>query len=146
MRYLYGILERQFRNYYRQADSAAGNTGQLLQELLERRLDNMVYRAGYAQTRRQSRQLVTHGHFLVNGRRVDIPSYQLSVGDVVTLREKSQKSKYFTGNEKEAKAHRAPKWIKVDYPKNSIEVVSLPDQEDFEQNIAINLIVEYYSR
>ncbi|PIW37458.1 MAG: 30S ribosomal protein S4 [Candidatus Kerfeldbacteria bacterium CG15_BIG_FIL_POST_REV_8_21_14_020_45_12] len=145
-RHLYGVLERQFRNYYEQASRAAGNTGELLLQLLERRLDNAVYRAGFAETRRQARQMVGHGHFNVNGRRVDIPSYKVSIGDVIVLRDKSQKSALFNDSEKDRKTHQAPKWLKVDMTKSTVEVTSLPNQEDFEQNIAINLIVEYYSR
>ncbi len=146
MRYMYGVLEKQFRGYYKQATNAAGNTGEILQRLLEQRLDNVVYRSGYGSTRAQARQLVTHGHFLVNGRRCDIPSFQVSVNDVITIREKSRKSSFFTENEKALQAHQVPKWLKVDRTKSEIITVSLPDKEDFEQNIAINLIVEYYSR
>lgn len=143
---LYGLMERQMRKYYQQASDAAGNTGAVIMSLLENRLDNAVYRAGYALTREQARQFVTHGHFLVNGRRCDIPSRQLRVGDKLELREKSKKSSVFADIKTEHKLHAAPAWLKVNQDADVIEVQAVPGAEDFEKNIAINLIVEFYSR
>lgn len=143
---LYGVLEKQFSNYYKKASGKAGNTGDVLLGLLETRLDNVVYRAGYATTRRQARQLVTHGHFLVNGTRCDIPSRQVKEGDVIELREKSQGSAYFQQNYASLESAEVPTWLAVDAKKNMITVSGQPQKEDFEQGIAVNLIVEFYSR
>lgn len=146
VKYLYGLMEKQFRNYYKSAIRKQGNTGEELMRMLEMRLDNAVYRAGYATTRRQARQLVSHGHFLVNGRRCDIPSRQLKVGDKIELREKSRKSDFFIQHEQETKMHEAPSWLHVDRGTHTITVQDKPIQEHFEQNIAVNLIIEFYSR
>ncbi|MBI2415080.1 MAG: 30S ribosomal protein S4 [Candidatus Kerfeldbacteria bacterium] len=143
---IYGILERQFRNYYRAASKQVGNTSEQLMQFLEGRLDNVVYRAGLAATRRQARQLVSHAHLLVNGVRCNIPSRQIKVGDIVTIRTQSSASKYFTDLANTIKMHQAPAWLEVDKTKYSIIVQNLPTAADAEQNIAVNLIVEYYSR
>ncbi|MFH1426644.1 MAG: 30S ribosomal protein S4 [Candidatus Kerfeldbacteria bacterium] len=145
-KYTYGVMERQFRGYYEKANKKAGNTGDILMQLLELRLDNVIYRAGYASTRRQSRQLVSHGHFLVNGRRCDIPSRHMKVGDVIELRTKSQGSEYFEQNKLEMKMHEPPKWLHVDKAANTVKVQALPAVDEVERNIAVNLIVEFYSR
>ncbi len=139
----YGILEKQFYNYFKQAAAASGNTSSHMIELLETRLDNAVYRAGFADTRRQARQMVTHGHFLVNGRRCDIPSRQVRVGDVIELRPKSKTSNLFT--EKEV-PEAVASWLSVDRTNWKVTVSSMPTAEDFEQSVAMNLIIEFYSR
>lgn len=145
-RALYGIQEKQFRNYYTAASKKQGNTSDTLIQLLESRLDNVVYRAGFAQTRRQARQLVSHGHFLVNGRRCDVPSMRVTVGDQIELRDKSKASPFFKETTPEMKSHVPPQWLTVDQKSTKVTVATLPGKEDFEQQIAINLIVEFYSR
>lgn len=143
---IYGLLERQFRNYYEQASKSKGNSGEMLLRLLETRLDNTVYRAGFAATRRQARQLVSHGHFEVNGRRCDIPSAHVRPGDVITLREKSQKGTYMNDRVPQMKMYEAPSWLQLDKKEMTVTVYQQPAQEHFEQNITVNLIIEYYSR
>ncbi len=140
---LYGILEKQFSNYFKKASEASGNTASKFVELVETRLDNAVYRAGFADTRRQARQMVTHGHFLVNGRRCDIPSRAVRIGDVLELRPKSKTSNLFT--ERQVPETVAP-WLSVDRSNWKATVTALPAQEDFEQSVAMNLIIEFYSR
>ena len=143
---IYGVQEKQFRNYYDKASSKHGNTGEELMLQLETRLDNAVFRAGFAETRRQARQLVTHGHFMVDGRRCDIPSRSLRIGEKIELREKSKKGKFYEEHAPYFKTYEAPKWLEVDKAKMSFAVAALPGKEDIQQNIAINLIVEFYSR
>lgn len=147
VRRLYGLLEKQFRNLFKEADKTKGQTGETTLILLERRLDNAVYRAGFATSRRAARQLVSHGHFMLNGRRVDIPSIRLSVGDEFTVRPKSQKSGYFTAlDENSPKPSTTPGWLKVDRKKLTVGITSLPTRDDAEEDINEQLIVEYYSR
>lgn len=143
---LYGILEKQFHNYYIQASKTVGNTSQILLQLLETRLDNVVYRSGFGTTRRQTRQFVTHGHIMVNGKRCNIPSRQIKPGEVVSIRPNSQKSKYVENMATHLKMYQAPHWLQVDKTAYSAQVLSLPTAQDAEQSIAVNLIVEYYSR
>jgi len=146
VKFVYGILEKQFRMYYEKAERAGGNTGENLMILIERRLDNVVYRLGFAATRREARQLVNHGHFTVNGKRVNIPSYLIKVGDVVAVCEKSQSATRFKMM-KEADAFvAAPKWL--DRDKNTLQgtVIAMPARDDIDFEVAENLIVEYYSR
>ncbi len=143
---LYGILERQFRNYYRQASKTVGNTAELLLQKLESRLDNVVYRAGFAQTRRQARQLVTHGHVQVNGKKCNIPSRQLTMGEVIALRPNIVASNYAKAASMALKMHQAPAWLQVDKERFTAQVLALPVAADAEQSIAVNMIVEYYSR
>jgi len=144
---VYGLLERQFSNLMEEASKNHAQSGVVLLEFLERRLDNVIYRAGFATSRNASRQLATHGHFLLNGRRVDVPSIRLKVGDKVTLREKSKKSAYFIHlDELSPKPAEIPDWIKVNRKKMEIEVVSLPVRDNAEIDINEQLIVEYYSR
>jgi len=146
-RYIYGVLERQFRNLYARAQRIPGETGAALFMLLERRLDNVVYRMGLASTRQQARQLVTHGHITVNGRKTNIPSYTVRVGDKIMVRAESRKRTYFK-NLSEAKEllHKAPEWMRVSYNELSTEIVAVPRREDGEQGINEQLIVEFYSR
>jgi len=146
VKFVYGIQEKQFRNYYDKATRAEGNTGEVLMTFVERRLDNVVYRLGFANSRRQARQLVNHGHFTVNGKRVNIPSFLVKTGDVVAVCEKSVSNAFFKGL-KEADAFvAAPKWL--DRDKNNLvgKVVAMPTMADLDFEIAVHLIVELYSR
>jgi small subunit ribosomal protein S4 len=148
VRRLYGVLEKQFAKLMKEATRAEGLTGEKLLEFLERRADNAVFRAGFATTRRQARQLVSHGHFLLNGRRIDIPSIRLNPGDVLEVRAKSQKSEYFKNldNIISANPNAALSWLKADAKKMKIEITGLPKREEAEVGINEQLIVEYYSR
>ena len=146
VKFVYGMQERQFRSYYEKASRAEGNTGEVLLSMLERRLDNVVYRLGYASTRREARQLVNHGHFTVNGKRVNIPSFLVKVGDLVAVCEASVSKPRFK-KMKEADAFvAAPKWL--DRDKNTLQgkVVAIPTKEDIDFEIAEHLIVELYSK
>jgi small subunit ribosomal protein S4 len=145
---LYGLLEKQFSNLMKEAVRKEGQSGTVLLELLERRLDNTVYRAGYAPSRRAARQLVTHGHFLLNGRRVDIPSIRVKVGDSVELRPASQKSEYFKKLDEVSPASpdQVPSWLKANRKKIDIAITGVPSREEAEPDINEQLIVEYYSR
>ncbi len=148
VRRMYGLLEKQFAKLMKEAQRAEGLAGENLLEFLERRADNVVYRAGFATTRRQARQLVSHGHFLLNGRRIDIPSIRLNPGDVLEVRPKSQKSEYFKNLENIMgnAGQGVLSWIKVDGKKMKIEVTGKPKREEAEAGINEQLIVEYYSR
>ena len=146
VKFVYGIQEKQFRNLYEKASRHEGNTGEVLLSLIERRLDNVVYRLGFANSRRQARQLVNHGHFTVNGNRVNIPSYQIKAGDVVAVSEKSNSNAFFKAL-KEADAFvAAPQWL--DRDKNTLQgkVVAMPTKADIDFDIAVHLIVELYSK
>ena len=146
VKFVYGIQEKQFRNYYEKASRAEGNTGEVLLTYVERRLDNVVYRLGFANTRRQARQLVNHGHFTVNGSRVNIPSYLIKVGDVIAVSEKASSNNFFKGL-KEADAFvAAPKWLDCDKTKLEGKVIAMPTKADIDFDIAVNLIVELYSK
>lgn len=142
----FGITEKQFRRYFDSALRSKSVTGETLFQLLERRLDNVLYRAGFALTRMQARQFATHGLFMVNGRRVDVPSIQLRVGDKIEVRAKSKTSPIFTRNKEEQSSYKAPSWLKADPNKLIIEVVELPGGQHYEQFIDTQLIVEFYSR
>ncbi len=147
VRRLYGLLEKPFRNLMKESARQAGPTGENLLRMLELRLDNVVYRAGLANSRRASRQLVTHGHFMKNGVRVDIPSIQVKPGDEIVLRDKSKTNEYFKHlDELVDAATPVPDWLKVDRKKFAITVTGLPKREDAEPEINEQLIVEYYSR
>ena len=148
VRRLYGLLEKQFAKLMKEAQKAEGLSGQNLLEFLERRADNVVFRAGFATTRRQARQLISHGHFLLNGRRIDIPSIRLKAGDVLEVREKSVKSEYFKNLENTVAASGAQplSWLKTDAKKMRIEITGTPKREEAEAGINEQLIVEYYSR
>ena len=148
VRRLYGLLEKQFAKLMKEAQKTDGLSGQNLLEFLERRADNVVFRAGFATTRRQARQLVSHGHFLLNGRRIDIPSIRLKAGDVLEVREKSVKSEYFKNFENTVAASGAQplSWLKTDAKKMRIEITGTPKREEAEAGINEQLIVEYYSR
>ena len=142
----YGVLENQFRRYFETADRQRGITGETLLQLLERRLDNAVYRIGFATSRPQARQLVKHGHFLVNGKKVDIPSYQLRQGDVVTLRQSSEKNPAILHALEEVKGRGVPDWLALDAAAPSGRVVSLPTREQINLPVQEQLIVELYSK
>ena len=148
VRRIYGVLEKQFAKLMREAQRAEGMTGEILLQYLERRADNVVYRAGFATTRRAARQLVSHGHFTLNGNRIDIPSIRLSAGDVLEVRPKSKKNSYFTNLANVAgAASQAPlSWMKADVKKMKIEITGMPKREEAEVGINEQLIVEYYSR
>ena len=147
VKFVYGILEKQFHMYYEKASRMQGKTGENLLMLCERRLDNVVYRLGFAKTRREARQLATHGHFTVNGKRVDIPSFQVKVGDVIEVREKSRASVKFKGLlGEDAPIVTLPKWLTRD--KNTLQgtVVALPARDDIDFPVEAHLIVELYSK
>ena len=146
VKFVYGILEKQFRMYYEKAARAEGNTGEVLLSLVERRLDNVVYRLGFASTRREARQLVNHCHYTVNGKKVNIPSYQVKVGDVIAVSEKSCSNNRFKKLKEDDVFVAAPKWL--DRDKNTLtgKVIALPTKEDIDFEIAEHLIVEYYSK
>lgn len=148
VRRMYGLLEKQFAKLMDEATRKPGLSGENLLRFLELRLDNAVYRAGFATSRRAARQLVSHGHFMLNDRRVDIPSIRLKVGDVITVRPKSTKSGYFSQiNDIHGNTTQGPlSWIKGDIKKLKIEVTGLPKREEAEADINEQLIVEYYSR
>lgn len=148
VRRLYGLLEKQFAKLMKEAQKAEGLTGEILLEYLERRADNVVFRAGFASTRRQARQLVSHGHFTLNGRRVNIPSIRLKTGDKLEVRAKSQKSEYFKNldNIVAASGVTPLSWMKSDAKKMTIEITGKPKREEAEAGINEQLIVEYYSR
>lgn len=144
---LYGLLEKQFSNLMKEASRVPGQSGQVLLQFLERRLDNVIYRAGFAPSRRAARQLATHGHFELNGRRVDVPSIRLKNGDTLVLRDHSKQSEYFKRHDETSPAPSTiPAWLKVDRKKVSISVTGLPVRDDAEPDIKEQLIVEYYSR
>lgn len=144
---LYGLLEKQFANLMKEADRSEGQSGENLLRLLEQRLDNTVYRAGFASSRPAARQLVTHGHFMLNGRRVDIPSIRVKEGDVITLRDKSSNNNYFKNiDELSPESSESFSWLKVDRKKLSLKVTGRPTRDESEPDINEQLIVEYYSR
>jgi len=142
---LYNISEKQIRKYYDKAEKSLGITGEEMLKLIERRLDNVIYRAGIGISRAQTRQMVTHGHFMLNGRRVDIPSIQVRVGDAIELREKCQKSPLYSEIKNEKKDQSA-KWLETDLSKVKVTVTELPDSDDIEKIIDSQLIVEFYSK
>lgn len=148
VRRLYGLLEKQFARLMKDANRAEGQSGEVLLQLLERRLDNVIYRAGFATSRRAARQLVTHGHFMLNGRRVDIPSIRVKVGDEIVVRPKSAKSGYFANIENILKdSVQGPlSWLKSDSKKLAVTITGLPKRDEAEPDITEQLIVEYYSR
>ena len=145
VKFVYGVQEKQFHKYYLKASNMKGITGENMLQLLELRLDNVVFRLGLAKTRRMARQVVGHGHIRVNGQKVDIPSYQVKVGDVITLRPRSAESELFKGL-REGTTVLTPKWLSFDAPNLTGNVAALPTREDIDMEVAENMIVEYYSR
>ena len=143
---IYGVLERQFRLYFERASRKKGVTGENMLQLLERRLDNVVYRLGFAASRSQARQLVSHGHFNVAGRKVDVPSFQVVKGDVVELREGSRKNALIQANLDTAQGRGIPPWLELDGSAFKGRVVNLPRRDDIQLPITESLIVELYSK
>lgn len=146
LKFVYGVLEKQFYHYYELATKEEGIAGENLIRILESRLDNIVFRMGLAITRREARQLVTHGHFCVNGKRVDIPSYRVKVGDVISLRDKSKKSKKFEQIAEVAGGRLTPMWLDVDKEKQTAKVTRTFNRDDLDFEIAEHLIIELYSK
>jgi len=143
---IYGILEKQFHNYYEEAAQTRGRTGEALLQILESRLDNVVYRAGFAKSRDMARQLVRHGHFLVNGKRVDIPSYRVTSSDIIEVRPTSLELTPFVVARAEAGERPAPAWIEVIPDKMRVLVHSLPARPQIDTQVQEQLIVELYSK
>jgi len=145
-RRMYGILERQFRRYYEQSESRRGLTGLNLLQVLESRLDNVVFRLGFAESRAQARTLVSHGHWTVNGRRTDVPSLLVSPGDVVSVRQGSLERTYFKDLQAFAEDKNVPAWLSRDLKAISGAMIRLPERSEIDSNLQEQLIVEYYSR
>ena len=145
VKFIYGVLEKQFHKYYLKAAHMQGITGDNMLQLLELRLDNVVYRLGLGKTRRMARQVVTHGHILVNGRKVDIPSYTVKAGDVITIRQQSSQLEMFKVL-REGTSVVTPKWLTFDAPTLTGKVEALPQRDDIDFELQENLIVEFYSR
>ena len=146
LRFIYGVLEKQFRHIYEKAQHMEGQAGENLITLLEERLDNVAFRMGLALTRREARQLVTHGHFLVNGKRVDIPSYTVKAGDVISLSENSKKSEKFKQIIEGTADRLVPAWLDVNREASTAKVLRAPVKEDLDYEVEEHLIVELYSR
>ena len=142
----YGVLESQFRSYYDMAERRPGKTGENLLSILESRLDNVVYRLGFAMSRAEARQMVSHGHFTVNGRKVNIPSYQVKPGMVITLKESSRGIEKIKANIEANESHPVPKWLEYDAANLIAKVAAVPAREDVDLPIEEHLIVELYSK
>lgn len=145
-RRIYGVLERQFRRYFAEASKSTGVTGATLLQLLETRLDNVVYRLGFATSRKQARQLVLHGHFTVNGKKVTVPSYLLKAGAQIAVAESSRQSAYFQAIMRELTQRKPVEWLSLDAANLSATVLSLPSRQQIDTPLKEQLIVEYYSR
>ena len=146
VKFIYGVLEKQFHAYYEKAERKQGITGEILLQELERRLDNVVFRMGFANTRREARQLVNHAHFTVNGKRVNIPSYQVKPGDVVAVSEKSRSTTKFKSLLEENGKKACPKWIEKANDSFEGKIVAMPARDDIDYDVAEHLIVELYSK
>ncbi|MBR0412803.1 MAG: 30S ribosomal protein S4 [Eubacterium sp.] len=146
MKFIYGILEKQSRRVYDEAERLPGVTGENMVMLLETRLDNVVYRLGLCKTRKQARQFVSHAHFLVNGKKVNIPSYRVKVGDVISVRERSKDIDVFKAVKEEGPSQLVPKWVELNQEELSGKVLALPTSEDLDFELQYNLIVEFYSK
>ena len=146
VKFIYGVLEKQFRKYYVMATKKSGITGEMLLQILETRLDNVVFRLGLANTRREARQIVNHGHILVNGKKVNIPSYLIKQGDVVTVREKSRDSVRMKEIVEVNASRLVPKWLDMDKNTLTGKVVALPARDDIDYEVEEHLIVELYSK
>ncbi|MBQ7756815.1 MAG: 30S ribosomal protein S4 [Oscillospiraceae bacterium] len=146
LKFIYGMLEKQFHHYFELAEKMEGQAGSNLLTMLETRLDNVVFRMGLAMTRREARQLVVHGHFDVNGSRVDIPSYRIKVGDVISLRENSKKSTKFKEIVEATNGRIVPTWLDMNKDAQTAKVTRLPVKEDLDYEIEEHLIVELYSK
>ena len=146
VKFIYGVLEKQFRTYYKKAEKMEGKAGENLLILLETRLDNVVFRLGFAKTRREARQLTSHGHFTVNGQKVDIASYRVKPGDVIAVREKSRSSAKFKALVEELGATATPKWLEKEKDSFEGKVIAMPQRDDIDYEVAEHLIVELYSK
>ncbi|EGC03913.1 MULTISPECIES: 30S ribosomal protein S4 [Ruminococcus] len=146
LRFIYGVLEKQFHHYFEIAQKMEGQAGTNLLTILESRLDSVVFRMGLSMTRREARQLVVHGHFLVNGKRVDIPSYRVKAGDVISLKENSKKSPKFKQIIEATAGRVVPTWLDMDKENQTAKVVRMPVKEDLDYEIEEHLIVELYSK
>ncbi|MBR5528213.1 MAG: 30S ribosomal protein S4 [Clostridia bacterium] len=146
VKFIYGVLEKQFRNYYKLADRKEGMTGENLISILETRLDNVVFRMNMATTRKEARQLVVHGHFLINGKKADIPSMRVRVGDVISVKETSRKSEKIKSLVENLESYQAPAWLSIDKENVTATVVALPKREDIDYPLEEHLIVELYSK
>ena len=146
LKFIYGVLEKQFYNYYLIAERKPGVTGENLLQILETRLDNVIFRLGYANTRREARQLIGHGHFTVNGSKVDIPSYLVKVGDVIAIREKSRSSEKFKAVMETNAKWLVPKWLNKDAENFKGTVNALPARDDIDFEVQETLVVELYSK
>lgn len=146
VKFIYGVLEKQFHAYYEKAERKQGITGEILLQELERRLDNVVFRMGFANTRREARQLVNHAHFTVNGKRVNIPSYQVKPGDVVAVSEKSRSTTKFKSLLEENGKKACPKWIEKANDSFEGKIVAMPARDDIDYDVAEHLIVELNSK
>lgn len=145
-KWTYGVLEKQFRGYFKEASKKKGVTGDALLQILESRLDNIVYRLGFAETRAQARQIVSHGFIIVNGKPVNIPSYRTKVGDILGFKDNKKKSKYVDALRQKLKNYKAQEWLEVNGDQLSGKVLSIPSSEQMESKINTQLIVELYSR
>ena len=146
VKFIYGVLEKQFRKYYVMATKKSGITGEMLLSILETRLDNVVFRLGLANTRREARQIVNHGHILVNGKKVNIPSYLIKQGDVIAVREKSKNSDRMKEIVERNESRLVPKWLDMDKNTLTGKVVALPARDDIDYEVEEHLIVELYSK
>lgn len=146
VRFVYGVLEKQFRRHFAEAERRAGSTGENLLRLLEMRLDNVVFRLGFAESRAQARQLVTHGHVTVNGRKVNIPSFETKVGQVIGIRPRSRQMEYFKTLAELLKHRRVPEWLSLDMENMSGRILGAPSRSDIDANLQEQLVVEFYSR
>jgi small subunit ribosomal protein S4 len=146
VRRVYGVLERQFRNYYNEAESHTGVTGEALLQRLETRLDNVVFRLGFASSRAQARQLVAHNHFAVNGVATNVPSYAMKPGDRVEVRESRRSREPFKTVKETLRSHQAPEWLSLDAAKLAGSVASIPRRDQMPLDLSEQLVVEYYSR
>lgn len=143
---MYNLKEKQFANYVAAASKKKGNTGEFLSAILETRLDNVVFKMGLAKSRKQSRQLVSHAHILINGKKVNIPSYQVRIGQIIGLKEKDKKSEKFKPVLENLEKHQAPSWISLNANNAEAKIVAMPQGADLKQNFDQKLIIEYYSR
>ena len=145
-RRIYGVMERQFRRYFKEADRRRGVTGEILLQLLESRLDNVVFRLGLARSRNEARQLINHGHFEVNGRKVDIPSFLTRVDDVIAVREKSRSKPVFKEIKETREQQAVPEWLSADHDKMEGKVLRIPQRDEIDSPVTEHLVVELYSR
>ena len=146
VKFVYGVLEKQFHTYYEKATRMPGKTGENLLKILESRLDNVVFNLGFAMTRPEARQLVRHGHFTVNGKKVNIPSYLCRAGDVIAVKETSRSSEKFKAIMEANAANPIPKWLDVDRNTQTGRIINLPEREDIDLPVEEHLIVELYSK